>query len=255
LELRFPNNFKRKPLHFAFAAAFLIHLLALSPLAHWITQSLLPSFAEHEIDLELFNVRPEKKRRQWERMPDHKKLLAEKDVRGKRGGSKEQARKGSTSKDEWAAKGAMAESPELIDQLKSSNKGKGPVQSTVDGMQFTMSTYKWTWKRYMQNWAIDLSRWWRPPMDYMNGAYPEGGYVWMRVQLSKEGEMLGYEILEHNVSSEMKTVVVQALMGARLRPALPKDFPDQELKVNWKFIYPPLSELIKAQKEAQRSKH
>ena len=159
---------------------------------------------------------------------------------------------GGIRQEEWAEKGPLAESKALREKLKAQNKGKGPVQLENEGMQFTMSTYKWTWKRYMQNWGIDLGRWWRPPSDYMSGAYPQGGYVWVKVDLSREGEMLGYEILEHNVSSEMRMVVVQALIGARLRPPLPNDFPEDKLTVQWKFIYPTYAELLRVMEEARQ---
>ena len=95
----------------------------------------------------------------------------------------------------------------------------------------------------MENWAVDLGRWWRPPQDYMLGHYPDGGYVWVKVKLSKSGELLGYEVMEHNVSSQMKLMAVQALLSARLRPSLPEDFPLETLEVSWKFIYPPFKSI------------
>ena len=170
----------------------------------------------------------------------------EQDQLAKAGGQQAAAKAGRRIDEESPRKGPHSETPELLEQIKSTQRGPGPEETATKGMQFTMNSYKWTWQRYMENWAIDLGRWWMPPQDYMAGQWPEGGFVWIRVQLSKEGELLGYKILQHNVSPEMKLMAVQALLGARLRPPLPPDFDKPYLEVNWKFLYPPLAELLNA---------
>lgn len=39
--------------------------------------------------------------------------------------------------------------------------------------------------------------------------------------------------------------MIQALIGSLERPALPKDFPEDVLVINWKFIYPPIMDRVK----------
>ncbi len=243
MALKLDYKERKGALIFAFALALLLHLALLSPVAHWLKQSLLPSFSERDIDLELLQIkRKEKEKDRWKRLPKHKKRLAQQEQKGQSGGAGS-VKRGRTRKDEWAKKGPFSESPAMLEELKSTLKGKGPNPTAAEGLKFTMNTYRWSWERYIENWAVDLSRWWQPPNDYMSGQYPEGGFVWVRVRLSPGGEMLGYEILEHNVSSEMKMMVVQALLGARLRPPLPADFTEKELQINWKFIYPRFADL------------
>ena len=251
-------DLKKSPLALSSAAkagalalvfSLIIHLILLGPTARWISSSLFPALSEHTIDLEIFEARPPKKKIKQEKyrpLPKDKKTLTQADDRpGKSGGKKQKA---STK----TKKGPWGESPAMKKQIQSTSKGKGAVEGPDNKLNFTMNTWKWSWERYMENWAIDLSRWWQPPQDYMAGQYPDGGYVWIKVKLSRSGELLGYEVMEHNVSSSMKLMAVQALLASRLRPALPDDFPKDSLEVSWKFIYPPFALILQQMEEARQ---
>jgi len=97
----------------------------------------------------------------------------------------------------------------------------------------------------MENWAFDLHKWWKAPLDYVFGNVPEGGNVWIQVKLSKSGRLVGYRVYESNVTPEMELRVVQALIGSLKRPALPRKFIEEELVVNWRFVYPPIRPQIR----------
>jgi len=135
------------------------------------------------------------------------------------------------------AKKPVDETPEII---KKSFRGIKPERTNEDTIQFSMNTYKWTYERYMENWAVDLSRWWSAPTDYRLGKIPDGGNVWVRVRLQKTGKLLGYKVFDSNLTAEMELSVIQALIGSLERPSLPEAFPEKELIINWKFIYPPI---------------
>ncbi|MDX2471043.1 MAG: hypothetical protein QNL04_10755 [SAR324 cluster bacterium] len=250
-------DLKKSPLALSSAAkagalalvfSLIIHLILLGPTARWISASLFPKFNEQTIDLEIFEARPPKKKEREKFRPlpkDKKNLTQDEDRPGKNGGKKQKA---STQ----TKKGPWGESPAMKQAITSTSEGKGVVEGPDSKLNFTMNTWKWSWKRYMENWAIDLGRWWQPPDDYMAGQYPDGGYVWIKVKLSKSGELLGYEVMEHNVSSTMKLMAVQALLAARLRPSLPENFPKDHLEVSWKFIYPPFAVLQQQLQEMQQ---
>ena len=131
--------------------------------------------------------------------------------------------------------------PEII---KKSFRGLKPERTNEDNIQFSMNTYKWTFERYMENWAVDLSKWWSAPSDYRFGKVPDGGNVWVRVKLKKSGKLLGYKVFDSDLTAEMELSVIQALIGSLERPSLPETFPEEELIINWKFIYPPIDSQI-----------
>jgi len=127
--------------------------------------------------------------------------------------------------------------PEII---KKSFRGIRPERTNEDNIQFSMNTYKWSYERYMENWAVDLSQWWSAPTAYRLGKIPDGGNVWVRVRLQKTGKLLAYKVFDSNLTAEMELSVIQALIGSLERPSLPEAFPEKELIINWKFIYPPI---------------
>lgn len=128
------------------------------------------------------------------------------------------------------------EVPEAVKKTFRNNK---PEATKKDTLEYSLNTYKWTFKRFLENWAIDIQKWWKPPLDYVFGRVPEGGDIWIQVMLNKTGRMLGYRILKSKVSAEMELKVIQALVGSLERPELPEAFPEDTLVVNWRFIYPP----------------
>ncbi len=91
----------------------------------------------------------------------------------------------------------------------------------------------------MENWAIDLRKWWKPPLDYAFGKVPDGGDIWIQVRLERTGRLLGYKVLKSKVTPEMELRVVQALIASLKRSPMPDTFPEEMLVINWRFIYPP----------------
>jgi hypothetical protein len=134
---------------------------------------------------------------------------------------------------------------EIPKEIKETFRGDKPEETPDDNLQYSLNTYKWTFKRFMENWAGDLQKWWKAPLDYLYGDVPEGGDVWVAVRLSPVGRLLGYKIYKSNVTAEMELRVVQALIGSLQRPELPESFSNEELIVNWRFIYPPIRPEIK----------
>ena len=129
---------------------------------------------------------------------------------------------------------------EIPEEVKQTFRGDKPEETGDEKLQYSLNTYKWTFQRFMENWAVDLQKWWKVPLDYAYGEVPEGGDVWVAVRLSPIGRLLGYKIYKSNVTAEMELKVVQALVGSLQRPELPESFTDMELIVNWRFIYPPI---------------
>ena len=129
---------------------------------------------------------------------------------------------------------------ELPAVIKETFREQKPEATEQEGLQFSLDSYLWEFEHYMENWAADLSHWWMAPPEYRLGKVPEGGHVWVRMQLSKEGKLLGYRVYPSRLSTEMEVAVINALIGSLDRPPLPASFPKDHLVINWKFIYPPL---------------
>ena len=126
------------------------------------------------------------------------------------------------------------------EEVRKTFRGTKPEVTNDDKLQYSMNTYKWTFELYMENWAIDLQKWWKPPLDYAYGKVPDGGNIWIQVNLEKSGRLLGYRIMDSQVTAEMELRVIQALIGSLKRPPMPVQFPEKTLVVNWRFIYPPI---------------
>ena len=133
-------------------------------------------------------------------------------------------------------------------EIQKTFKDNRPERTNWDKLEFSMNTYKWSYKRYIENWAIDINKWWVAPVEYLAGNIPAGGGVWIRIRLSKTGHLLGYKVFKSNLTSEMELNVIQALIGSLERPALPKEFPEDVLIINWKFIYPPIMPRVQIRK-------
>lgn len=130
--------------------------------------------------------------------------------------------------------------PEFPKDVKETLRGNQPEKTEDENLQYSMNTYEWTFERFVENWAIDIRKWWRGPIDYISGNVPEGGNIWIQVTLDKSGRLVAYKVLKSKVSAEMELMVIQALIGSLKRPILPGSFLEDMLVINWRFIYPPL---------------
>lgn len=123
-----------------------------------------------------------------------------------------------------------------LKELEPDIKYKLPKRE-VRNLNYSVSDYSWSFKTYVEQWAVKIIRAWKIPVDYAKGLFPEGGYALIKVKINKKGELLGFEIIETNISQEMSLKSLQALMGSFTLNQLPADAPET-LDFYWKFIYP-----------------
>lgn len=128
----------------------------------------------------------------------------------------------------------------IPEEVKKTFRDGKPEKTDDEKLEYSMNSYKWTFKRYMGNWALDIQKWWKAPLDYAMGNVPEGGNMWIEVKIGKSGRLQGYRIKSSDVTAEMELRVIQALIGSFARPPLPESFPKESLLINWHFIYPPV---------------
>ncbi len=131
------------------------------------------------------------------------------------------------------------------DEVRGSFRNGTPEDTTSENLQYSMNSYQWTFKRFVDNWVVDIQRWWKAPIDYITGKMPEGGDLWVQVQLGLSGKLLSYRIIRSDVTPEMELRAIQALIGSLKRPEIPPSFSKETLVINWRFIYPPLRPAIK----------
>jgi hypothetical protein len=131
------------------------------------------------------------------------------------------------------------------DEVRGSFRNGTPENTKSENLQYSMNSYQWTFKRFVDNWVVDIQRWWKAPIDYITGKMPEGGDLWVQVQLGLSGKLQSYRIIRSNVTPEMELRAIQALIGSLKRPEIPPSFSKETLVINWRFIYPPLRPPIK----------
>lgn len=233
----------------ALLIALLAHISSLPSVGRWANQRFdpTPELAPLSLDLSSFKApekakpKPKHKRQppQKERLPDEEQVLSSKPDQitpntrnsAPKGGAAEFGTKASNSKQT------------KLDELKNALKLQAPESTGKDGLKFAINSYQWNYKRFMQNWAVALSKRWVGSTDYLRGDYPDGGFVWVKITLGRDGHLEGYEVMDQNVSPDMALMVVYAVMGVRNRPPLPDDFPKDKLVAYWRFIYPTFEEL------------
>jgi len=132
------------------------------------------------------------------------------------------------------------DSDPLPEEIRKSLREGTPEKTIAENLQYSMNNYQWRFDRFIDNWVIDIQRWWKAPIDYLTGKMPEGGDLWVQVHLAPSGRLLSYRILRSDVTPEMELRAIQALIGSLKRPELPPTFVEEKLVINWRFIYPPL---------------
>ena len=235
----------------AILIALAVHFASLPSIGRWIQHAFAPTQEQPPLSIDLQSLAPppkkEKIRPEKNRVPEQEKELSTKPDQINR-----QARRSSPSANasELGTKKAETKQRKLT-ELKKALKKHGPLSTGEDGVEYAINTYQWSYKRFMENWSVALSKRWLAPADYLKGAFPKGGYVWVKVTLTKDGRLDSYEVLDHNVSEDMALMVVYAVMGVRSRPALPADFPEEHLIAYWRFIYPTFEKLKAMIQQAQ----
>lgn len=126
------------------------------------------------------------------------------------------------------------------DEVVESFRNGKPEETSLENLQYSMNSYQWTFERFIDNWVVDIQKWWKAPIDYVTGKMPEGGDLWVQVHLGHSGKLLSYKVIRSEVTPEMELRAIQALIGSLKRPELPPSFSESALIINWRFIYPPL---------------
>ena len=113
---------------------------------------------------------------------------------------------------------------------------------------YRLSNYDWNYQSYIERWSQLVYYHWRnhPPQDYLSGSKPEGGEVFVQATVEKSGIVSSYQV---NSMGEISDIMREAAKEATLLvplPPLPEGFPDEELKVEFRFDHPPMHHLAQS---------
>ena len=113
---------------------------------------------------------------------------------------------------------------------------------------YRLSNYDWNYQSYIERWSQLVYYHWRnhPPSDYLSGSKPEGGEVFVQATVEKSGIVSSYQV---NSRGEISDIMREAAKEATLLvplPPLPEAFPDEELKVEFRFDHPPMHHLAES---------
>ena len=113
---------------------------------------------------------------------------------------------------------------------------------------YRLSNYDWNYQSYIERWSQLVYYHWRnhPPSDYLSGSKPEGGEVFVQATVEKSGIVSSYQV---NSMGEISDIMREAAKEATLLvplPPLPEAFPDEELKVEFRFDHPPMHHLAES---------
>ena len=143
-----------------------------------------------------------------------------------------------------------------ISKSKSSNFSKTKKLSILFRPELTirfyqdyrLSNYDWNYQSYIERWSQLVYYHWRnhPPQDYLSGSKPEGGEVFVQATVEKSGIVSSYQV---NSRGEISDIMREAAKEATLLvplPPLPETFPDEELKVEFRFDHSPVHHLAES---------
>lgn len=113
-------------------------------------------------------------------------------------------------------------------------------RSKTKGVGFVLNDYDWPYDSYMRVWGQTLSYYWNSnlPIDYVSGQVPQGGDVYVKVVLSRQGKLMSLEIMNLGENSRyMEESVTNALSAVMNLPPMPQSFESNYLEVVWHFKY------------------
>jgi len=163
----------------------------------------------------------------------------------------------SLPKPETPVTDAIAKSQDLpVSKSKISNFSKTKKLSILLRPELTirfyqdyrLSNYDWNYQSYIERWSQLVYYHWRnhPPSDYLSGSKPEGGEVFVMATVEKSGIVSSYQV---NSRGEISDIMREAAKEATLLvplPPLPETFPDEELKVEFRFDHSPVHHLAES---------
>ena len=104
---------------------------------------------------------------------------------------------------------------------------------------FALSTYAWEWAPYMREFLKKLKRvWFAPPAYYQLGLIH--GYTIVQFSITRDGQLKDLKVVRHTGHVSLEESSVNAVQSTFPFLPLPKNFPDPELKIKLKMIYPDL---------------
>ena len=116
---------------------------------------------------------------------------------------------------------------------------------------YRLSNYDWDYQKYIERWHQLVDYHWHnhPPSDYLAGSSPEGGEVFVLATVGKDGLVSNYRVSSvGQISDNMREAGLEATRTVAL-PPLPEEFPDEVLKVEFRFDLLPIRHLIKSKED------
>jgi len=118
---------------------------------------------------------------------------------------------------------------------------------------YRLSNYDWDYKKYIDRWYQLVDYHWsnHPPSDYLAGSSPEGGEIFVLATVVRDGRISNFRVSSlGQISDRMRESALEATRTVAL-PPLPEDFPDEVLKVEFRFDLLPILHLIKSKKDRE----
>ena len=111
---------------------------------------------------------------------------------------------------------------------------------------YRLSNYNWNYHKFINRWLKLVRYHWNnhPPSDYLKGDLPKGGEVFVLAIVKRDGRVRKYKLnSSREVSKNMRMSALEAVKAVPL-PSLPEDYPDEELKVEFRFELSKINHLI-----------
>ena len=106
----------------------------------------------------------------------------------------------------------------------------------------SLSTYAWEWAPYVNALRRKLYQVWFAPVAYYRLGLIYGHTV-IQFSISREGKLIGYKVLEQNGHESLEQSSVNAIVALFPFKSLPKNFPEEQLTITARLIYPNLREV------------
>jgi Gram-negative bacterial TonB protein C-terminal len=106
----------------------------------------------------------------------------------------------------------------------------------------SLSTYAWEWAPYINAFKHKLYEVWFPPVayNYLGIIY---GHTVIQFSISRDGQLLWYKVLEQQGHESLQQSSVNAIVAVFPFKPLPDNFPDKQLTITARLIYPNLREV------------
>ena len=108
-----------------------------------------------------------------------------------------------------------------------------------------LSTYDWEYADYLKRWNEQARFYWaqHPPTEYLSGEHPQGGEVWVTAEVAQDGRILDTQAQATGKLPESVQEAALRAVDTVLLPPLPFGFPDEQLRVTFRFRMAPLTHL------------